>query len=359
MIEKDNFHIFEWNDSFGLYAELQKLIDTYTQLYGDFAIQRIHIPEISDFHMLASEITWKSFLTEKQVFLISWATFSNKKETLDSSEEDTESETASINKTGSTDEIQFWENILLTMNSENICIFISPYVDRRQSRTKALCANATVHSFIDTEARSGKIEKGEYRKELISYFSQLYPDLKIYIPQIIDIVWLHRWSIASEIEKIHLYSLSHVVHESDIISMVASNYEKSVFDFIDAVFSEKPDIARTLFLHAIETTTIYAFFYALLSNLRNTIFVNLFQQEWLSPSQIESIMWVKPYVVTKWLQQRDNYHRILQIYHSLINVDIALKSGKLISDNELSIIFSIERVLFLLKYPKNTYNPTR
>ena len=70
-----------------------------------------------------------------------------------------------------------------------------------------------------------------------------------------------------------------MVHESDIASMVASNYEKSVFDFIDAVFSEKPDIARTLFLHAIETTAIYAFFYALLSNLRNTIFVNLFQQE--------------------------------------------------------------------------------
>jgi hypothetical protein len=70
-------------------------------------------------------------------------------------------------------------------------------------------------------------------------------------------------------------------------------------------------------------------------------------------------MWVKSYVVTKWLQQKDKYDRILHIYHSLINVDIALKSGKWISDNELSIIFSIERVLFLLKYPKNTYNPTR
>jgi hypothetical protein len=57
MIEKDNFHIFEGNDSFGLYAELQKLIDKYTEIYGDFSIQRVHVPEINDFHMLASEIT--------------------------------------------------------------------------------------------------------------------------------------------------------------------------------------------------------------------------------------------------------------------------------------------------------------
>jgi DNA polymerase III delta subunit len=70
-----------------------------------------------------------------------------------------------------------------------------------------------------------------------------------------------------------------VIHESDITAMVTSAYEKNIFDFIDALFSEKPDLARTIFLHSIETTAIYAFFYALLSNLRNTIFVNLFHQE--------------------------------------------------------------------------------
>jgi hypothetical protein len=107
----------------------------------------------------------------------------------DSSDDDSDSAvTSSDHKIISSDEIQFWENILLTMNPENICIFITPYIDRRQSRTKLLCANATIHSFIDTEIRSGKIEKSEYRKELAVYFSNLYPDLKIYIPLIIDIV---------------------------------------------------------------------------------------------------------------------------------------------------------------------------
>ena len=337
----DNIILLEWDDYSLLRSKLDEYINKFLWEYWSENIMKIRLQSSHDISFVASELGNSSLFWDHRLFIIYDLVLLWK-------EDDTDNEFD-------------WIKICEKLSISDSLIFFMPTFDKRKKWWKYIKENSILHSYSGVKIESRKQEKDDFRKQLTNELSKVYPDFSRSIPLIISRVWLDRSLLVNELSKLQIFSLSHFVTDESIWNIILSNQEDTIFSIIDSILAGSMHEARKALIDVIEgsSSDIYMLLGWIMTNLRNIVYSLVLYKNWFQSQQIQENLWIHPFILTKSLKYADFLPRILTVYSALIMKDIALKSGKWLSDNESDIIFSIERVLLMLKKDEKPYNTSR
>jgi DNA polymerase III delta subunit len=127
--------------------------------------------------------------------------------------------------------------------------------------------------------------------------------------------------------------------------VIGAEWGGSNFDLIDAISALDTNKALRIFEKIASTKSMFAFVPSFLGLLRSTLYIKYLTQHGLPTTGIK----VHPFVIKKTLASRISLEQITKLYHHMVAMSIAYKSGKWMKDIELWYIFEIELGIMWLK----------
>jgi DNA polymerase-3 subunit delta len=150
------------------------------------------------------------------------------------------------------------------------------------------------------------------------------------------------WVMASEIDKLLLYTSGNRIEEDDIRAVVSYVQEANAFALVDAVMEFRTGAAQELLLRlmqqGINPSGILALIYR---KVRLLTRIKGMSGEGLSRNEIQSRLGIPhDFVVSKALEQASKYSlaRLGEVYHSLLEADLSIKTGRYDGELALSIL---------------------
>jgi len=139
------------------------------------------------------------------------------------------------------------------------------------------------------------------------------------------------WVLASEIEKLALYASGRRIEEEDVMTVVSSAREASVFTMVDALIEGRASTAARLLHQLLEEGAAAPYLLVMITRQLRL----LLQAKELSlkrtPASVikERLGIASDYTLTKALEQSKRYSmkRLEQVYRKLLETDLAIKRG--------------------------------
>ena len=139
------------------------------------------------------------------------------------------------------------------------------------------------------------------------------------------------WVLASEIEKLLLYAYERRIEEEDVKRVVSYAREASVFAMVDALVEGRASTAARLLHQLLEEGATAPYLLAMITRqLRLMLQAKELSLGGVPASSIKNRLGVaSDYAVTKALEQSKRYsmRRLEQVYHKLLETDLAIKRG--------------------------------
>jgi DNA polymerase-3 subunit delta len=138
--------------------------------------------------------------------------------------------------------------------------------------------------------------------------------------------------LSVEIEKLCLYAQGRKIEEDDVRSLVAEAVEASVFDMVDAILERRADEATRLLRQLEDEGSAPP--YLLFMVTRQFRLVTQAKDLLLQHRKTDEIRYSlginKDFVLQKTLKQAraHSMERLREVYHKLLDTDIAIKSGR-------------------------------
>jgi DNA polymerase-3 subunit delta len=140
------------------------------------------------------------------------------------------------------------------------------------------------------------------------------------------------WTMANEIDKLVLYTSGRVIEESDVRAVVSNVQEIKLYNLSDAIIEsnnvEAQKLLQQLFKHGFVPTQIL---FALAGHVSLILRIKEMRKKGRSLAELQSVFRsTPPYTVQKAWSQADKYSppRLKEVYHKLLDADIAIKTGK-------------------------------
>ncbi len=160
------------------------------------------------------------------------------------------------------------------------------------------------------------------------------------------------WTMANEIDKLILYTGGRAIEEADVKAVVSSVQEASIFDMVDAIIESRVASAQQLLQRLFKQGMTPPQIMAMLARQARIIFqVKEMRAGGRSRADIKSRLGLtSDFVINKAWEQADKYSpsRIKEVYHKLLDADIAVKTGKYDSP-ELALDVLIAEMGFIQK----------
>lgn len=166
------------------------------------------------------------------------------------------------------------------------------------------------------------------------------------------------WTMSNEIDKLVLFTGARPIEEADVKTVVSHAQEANVFSMVDAILESRMSVARELlqqlFLHGMEP----AYILVMLARQVRIIFqVREMRDRGISRNVIQTrLNLTSDFVLRKAWDQADRYApaRLIEVYHKLLEADIAVKTGKY-DTPELVLDILVAELGFTLKvYPERS-----
>jgi len=306
-------YLFTGNNEIALEEAVKKWKKVFLEKYGDFNF--VHIKDLSlvDTHFLAENLLGSSFFWGKKFILIEdypWEI--NKDEKLDS----------------------FFLDNFEKIPEENILLFVSSSPDKLGKVYKKIAENGEIRDF----AFAGTDELRDFL--LKKYMGKIAPfDLDILMRYKAPNVG----KIVSEMEKLLL--TKEVLKREDIEKNIAPEIEENIFMIVDNILNKKKKEALEEIKNILHYINIYAFYNALLGNIRNRFYIDLMRQHYQDNNYIATKLglWKKAFLVGK--HYKINFHDLQKFYFDLIYLDKKMKFGKMLGSEEKYFLYEIERVI--------------
>jgi DNA polymerase-3 subunit delta len=139
------------------------------------------------------------------------------------------------------------------------------------------------------------------------------------------------WVLASEIEKLLLYALERRIEEEDVKRVVSYAREASVFAMVDALVEGRASTAARQLHQLLEEGATAPYLLVMITRqLRLLLQAKELSLGGESASSIkERLSLASDYTLTKALEQSKGYSmkRLEQVYHKLLETDLAIKRG--------------------------------
>jgi DNA polymerase-3 subunit delta len=160
------------------------------------------------------------------------------------------------------------------------------------------------------------------------------------------------WTMANEVDKLVLYTAGRAIEEADIKAVVSSVQDASVFNMVDAIIESRVAAAQQLLQQLFSQGAEPAYILVMLARQTRIIFqVKEMRDAGRSRGEIQSRLGLKSdFVIRKAWEQSDKYSpaRLREVYHRLLDADIAIKTGRYGSP-ELVLDILIAELGFTLK----------
>jgi DNA polymerase-3 subunit delta len=159
-----------------------------------------------------------------------------------------------------------------------------------------------------------------------------------------QLVGSNLWIMASEIDKILLFASGRRIEETDVRTMVGYTQDISVFAMIDAIIDFKVEQAGQTLQQLLDHGAAPAYLlYMLDRQFRMIVQVKAMKDQGKSNGVIQSKLSINnEYALRRTLDQAGRYsmERLMQIYRSLLDTDLALKTGRYDSELALNLLIA-------------------
>ena len=140
------------------------------------------------------------------------------------------------------------------------------------------------------------------------------------------------WVMASEIDKLVLFTGGRQIEADDVRQVVSYVQEGSVFNLVDAILEFRGGMAEKLAEQLLQKGASPAYLLVMLTRqLRLVVRVKELKNQRRPESEIMGrLEMTSPFILRRTLEQASRYSlaRLKEIYHRLLETDLAIKTGK-------------------------------
>jgi len=147
------------------------------------------------------------------------------------------------------------------------------------------------------------------------------------------------WIMASEINKLVLFTSGRCIEEEDVKQLVSHAQEANVFAMVDAILESKAGVAEQLLQRLLEGGSAPAYLLVMLSRqVRMIVQAKELRNQRKAEAEIQDRLGLTAeFALRKVLEQANRYpmKQIIEVYHKLLETDLFIKTGKY--DGELAL----------------------
>lgn len=140
------------------------------------------------------------------------------------------------------------------------------------------------------------------------------------------------WTMANEIDKLVLFTGGHTIEEADVQAIVSNAQDANIFYMVDAIIESRVALAQELLQQLFKQGMEPTYILVMLARQVRIIFqVKEMRDAGRSRSDIQyKLGLTSDFVLRKAWEQADKYTlaRLKEVYHKLLDADIAIKTGK-------------------------------
>ncbi len=140
------------------------------------------------------------------------------------------------------------------------------------------------------------------------------------------------WAMANEVDKLALYTGGRQIEEADVKAIVSNVQEANVFNMVDAIIESRVALAQELLQQLFKQGMAPTQILVMLARQVRIIFqVKEMRESGRSRNDIQTRLGLtSDFVLRKAWEQADKYSlsRLKEVYHKLLEADIAIKTGK-------------------------------
>ncbi len=165
-------------------------------------------------------------------------------------------------------------------------------------------------------------------------------------PQAVDLlaklIGGNLWVMASEINKLLLFTSGRRIEEADVRLVVSHGQEANVFAMVDAIFEFKARVAEPLLQQLLQKGAAPAYLMAMLSRqIQMIVRAKELRSQRTSEAEIQKKLGLaSDFALRRTLEQASRYplEQLREVYHKLLATDLSIKTGKCDGELALSIL---------------------
>jgi len=159
-----------------------------------------------------------------------------------------------------------------------------------------------------------------------------------------DYVGSNLWIMASEIDKLLLFANGRRIEADDIRRVVSYVHEGSVFNLVDAILEFRGSVAEKLAEQLLQKGASPAYILVMLTRqLRLIVRAKELKNQRLSEAEIMGrLEMASTFILRRTLEQASRYTltRLEEVYHKLLETDLAIKTGKYNAELALNVLIA-------------------
>ena len=152
------------------------------------------------------------------------------------------------------------------------------------------------------------------------------------------------WTLANEVDKLVQYAGGRQIEEADVQALVSATQEANIFAMVDAILEGRPGRAQELCAALLDGGNAPVQLLAMIARQVRIIFqAKDLKARRKTRKEIAAVLGLNSdFVLNKALDQSDRYtpERLRDIYHRLLDTDLAIKTGRYEGDLALNIFIA-------------------
>lgn len=320
-MQQQNLFLFYGEDTYSLLQRIRLWRDEFAKKHGDTNLEILNGDEINA-NYLNQAIETVPFLGEKRLIIA--------KDFL---------------KEGNGDEQKKFLAHLKEIPETCVLVFMengSP--DKRTALFKKLKKEGQTVEFPTPEG----YELTEWiRKEVQKLGSAIDDDAASYLGSIIG---GNLWALSNEIKKLSSYCEKRPITLTEIELLVNANLHHTIFQLTDALGQKNAQTSLNLLHNLIESgEELSRIFFMIIRQFRLTIQIKDLKEHGMRETEIITKLKLHPFVVRNTLKQCANFDmkRLKEIYAQLLEIDTAVKTGKLkhLSTDQRDLTLALDKFI--------------
>jgi DNA polymerase III delta subunit len=320
---KKNIVLISGRDTYGVEQEVRKWITLFRERQSDINIDRISLETLRDGGQIRQNMLSGGLFAEKRLFVISGGNEKRDK---------------------TTDFVAFFTDVFESLPDDHILLFHS-LRERAEALAPLIAKIGDVRKYNDLYSKTlWKSRYSELDDHTITQVVSAYEQMDAVLED-----WEKNTSmghvIANTLESLELIAQGRAITDADIEAVIGTEWGGRNFDLIDAIGALDTEKALRIFEKIASTKSMFEFVPSFIWLLRSTLYIKYLAHHHLPTAGIK----VHPFVLKKTLASRISLGQITKLYHRMVDMSIAYKSGKWMKDVELWRIFEIELGIIWLK----------
>ncbi len=167
-------------------------------------------------------------------------------------------------------------------------------------------------------------------------------------PQAVDLmarlIGSDLWAMANEINKLILFTAGRRIEEEDVKTAVSHTQQASVFAMIDAILEFRAGVAEQLLQQLLQRGAAPAYLLVMLARqVQMIVRARELRNQGEPEVEIQNRLGLtSDFALRKTLEQANRYslERLIDVYHKLLEADLAIKTGKYEGELALNILIA-------------------